>query len=59
MKGWLYMNVEGQVQVLELPEMKREFNNSLQSNDLGLDIEFYQIANPSWPDEAEVFLPLR
>lgn len=42
------MNVEGQVQVLELPEMKQEFNNSLQSNDLGLDIEIYQIANPSY-----------
>jgi hypothetical protein len=53
------MNDEGQVQVLELPEMKREFNSSLQSNDRGLVIEIYQFANSSWPDETELFLPLR
>ncbi|MEK3863478.1 hypothetical protein MHH60_08300 [Paenibacillus sp. FSL H7-0716] len=53
------MNDDGQVQVLELPEMKRDFNSSLQSNDHGLDIEIYQFTNPSWPGEAEVFLPLR
>jgi predicted transcriptional regulator YdeE len=33
--------------------------NNLQSNDRALAIEIYSFANPSWPDEVEVFLPLR
>lgn len=33
--------------------------NGLQSNDHALAIEVYQFANPTWPDEVDVYIPLR
>lgn len=33
--------------------------NDLQSNDRALAIEVYQFANPTWPDEVDVYIPLR
>ncbi|MEK3746895.1 hypothetical protein NYE25_01510 [Paenibacillus sp. FSL E2-8871] len=66
---------EGQVQVLELPEMKL-IGLSITSSFIGheperveamkreqyvyaLTIEVYQFANPTWPDEVDVYIPLR
>lgn len=34
-------------------------NNDLQSNDRALAIEIYQFANSTWPDEVDVYIPLR
>lgn len=34
-------------------------DNDLQSNDHALAIEIYQFANPTWPDEVDVYIPLR
>ncbi|WP_405176275.1 effector binding domain-containing protein [Paenibacillus sp. FSL H8-0261] len=31
----------------------------LPSNDRALAIEVYQFANPTWPDEVDVYIPLR
>ncbi|WHY21543.1 effector binding domain-containing protein [Paenibacillus sp. G2S3] len=33
--------------------------NGLQSNDRALAIEIYQFSNPTWPDEVDVYIPLR
>ncbi|WP_340008529.1 effector binding domain-containing protein [Paenibacillus sp. FSL K6-0276] len=33
--------------------------SDLQSNDRALAIEVYQFANPTWPDEVDVYIPLR
>ncbi|MNY78031.1 hypothetical protein D3C86_2181190 [compost metagenome] len=31
----------------------------LHSNDRALANEVYQFANPAWPDEVDVYIPLR
>jgi hypothetical protein len=31
----------------------------LHSNDRALAIEVYQFANPTWPDEVDMYIPLR
>ncbi|MFD5017903.1 hypothetical protein ACFWMP_03245 [Paenibacillus sp. NPDC058367] len=66
---------EGVVQVLELPEMKliglsitssfvgheteRVEAMKREQYDHALAIEVYQFANPTWPDEVDVYIPLR
>ncbi|OME74427.1 hypothetical protein BSK65_01705 [Paenibacillus odorifer] len=66
---------EGVVQVLELPEMKLiglSITSSFVGHETerveamkreqyvrALAIEVYQFANPTWPDEVDVYIPLR